>query len=231
MSRPRSASASAEPRPRRRPGLGDQRAGALAGRIERDIGMGNLAPGSWLKQIDLEARYRATRMQVRQALDRLAQKGLVHHRARRGYQVADFDPERLAQVMEIRAVLESAAAALVIDRLDEASLEAMLDAARRYRAAVDEGTIEELERTNLEYHRIMLAPCPNRELVALLFDLRGRVPVAVTRRRNTEAVLRRGAEHHFEIVDLIRARDLPALRRRMRAHNLSPTAPIEETES
>jgi DNA-binding GntR family transcriptional regulator len=164
-------------------------------------------------------------MEVRQALDRLVQKGLVKHLARRGYRVEDFDPERLAQVMEIRAVLEVAAAEMVIDRLDEASLKAMEAEAIRFRDAVLDGTVEETEDANLAFHRIMLGPCPNQELVALLFDLRGRVPVAVTRRRNSAAVLRRGAEHHFEIIRLIRARDLPALRRLMREHNLSPGAP------
>ncbi len=216
----------ARPRPRRRrPGLGSQRAAQLAERIAHEIALGLLAPGAWLKQAELEARHGATRMQVREALDRLTAKGLVRHPPRRGYQVEAFEPARLAEIMEIRAVLEAAAAALVIDRLDEASLAAMEEAAARYRSALAEGTTEEVERANLEFHRIMLAPCPNRELVALLFDLRARVPVALTRQRNTEAVLRQSAEQHNAIVRLIRARDLPALQQLMRLHNLSPDAP------
>jgi len=208
-----------------RPGLGPERAQALAKRVERDIGLGDLGPGAWLKQVDLEQRYGATRMEVRQALDRLAAKGLVKHLARRGYRVEDFDADRQAQIMEIRAVLEAAAAELVIDRLDEASLAAMEVQAERARVALLDGTVGEHEEANLAFHRIMLAPCPNRELVDLLFELRSRVPVAVTRRRNSPALLRRCAEQHFEIVRLIRARDLPALKQLMRVHNLSPRAP------
>jgi DNA-binding GntR family transcriptional regulator len=208
-----------------RPGLGAERARAVARAMETDIGRGELGPGAWLKQVDLEQRYGATRMEVRQALDRLVEKGLVKHLANRGYRVEDFDPERLAQIMQIRAILEAAAAALVIDRLDEASLAEMERQAALFRDAVDEGTAAEQEQANLAFHRAMLAPCPNRELVDLLFDLRGRVPVAVTRRRHSQALLQRGAQHHFEIVRLIRARDLPALQALMRVHNLSPDAP------
>ena len=206
-----------------RPGLGAERTLALAKQMERDIGLGDLGPGAWLKQIDLEKRYGATRMEVRQALDRLVAKGLVQHLARRGYCVAEFDAGRQAQLMEIRAVLEVAAAELVIDRHDEASLAAMQREAERYRAALLDGTGEEPEEANLEFHRLMLAPCPNRALVELLFDLRGRV--AVSRRRNGLAVLHRSIEQHFQIVRLLRARDLPALQQLMREHNLSPNAP------
>ncbi len=194
----------------------------LARQIEQDIHAGVLGTGSWLRQIDLEQRYAATRLDVRQALDRLVERGLVRHIARRGYQVEDFDPARVAAIMEIRAVLEVAAAALVMDLLDEAALALMGDAALRFATAVECGTVEAQEGANLDFHRAMLAQCPNRELVTLLFDLRGRVPAAVIRRRNNQALLRRAAQQHHEIIRLIRARDLPALQRVMREHNLTP---------
>lgn len=205
-----------------RPGRGADRARDLARQMERDISLGDLGAGAWLKQVDLEQRYGGTRMEIRQALDRLVEKGLVKQLPRRGYRVEDFDPARLAQIMEIRAILEVASAAQVIDRLDEASLAAMQVQAERCQAATQDGTVEEHEQANHAFHRIMLAPCPNRELVALLFDLRGRVPVAVTRRRNSLALIQRANAQHFEIIRLIRARDLPALQRLMREHNLSP---------
>ncbi|MBN8933883.1 MAG: GntR family transcriptional regulator, partial [Rhizobium pusense] len=47
--------------------------------ILHDIQTGILAPGAWLKQIDLEQRYRCGRPEIRRALDRLAQKRIVEH--------------------------------------------------------------------------------------------------------------------------------------------------------
>jgi DNA-binding GntR family transcriptional regulator len=193
--------------------------------LEQDIHLGRLGPGSWLRQIDLEAAYGATRLDIRQALDRLVEKRLVRHIARRGYQVEDFDPARVAQVMETRAVLEVAAAALVIDKLDESALATMQRHAEAFATALESGTVEDQEAANIAFHTAMLAPCPNREMVELLFDLRARVPSAVIRRRNTMDLLRRGADHHFAIIRLIRSRDLPALQQVMREHNLSPGAP------
>ena len=57
----------------------------------QDILAGVLLPGTWLKQIDLERRYKCTRPEVRRALDRLAQKRLVEHVPNRGFRVSSFD--------------------------------------------------------------------------------------------------------------------------------------------
>src|ERR671910_194029 len=78
--------------------------------IEQEIGVGNLAPGSWLKQVDLQHRYGCTRFDVRQALDDLVTKGLVRNVANRGYHVSEIDAQRVKNLLRIRAVLEVEAA-------------------------------------------------------------------------------------------------------------------------
>ncbi|WP_406702332.1 hypothetical protein [Sodalis sp.] len=47
--------------------------------ILHDIQTSLLGPGTWLKQIYLEQRYRCGRPEVRRALDRLTQKRLMVH--------------------------------------------------------------------------------------------------------------------------------------------------------
>jgi DNA-binding GntR family transcriptional regulator len=193
----------------------------LVGAIEQDISLGRLPPGSWLKQIDLESRYGAKRLDVRQALDLLVARGLVRHVERRGYTVEEFDPERVQQIMEIRAALEVEAATQVIDLIDEPVLQGMQAAAVAFEVALETGDPAEQDAFNRQFHAHMLSKCPNREIVKLLFDLRSRVPVWVIRQRNTHAILRRSALQHFEIIELIRKKDVQALRTLMRAHNLT----------
>src|SRR5215471_16120101 len=80
-------------------------AGDVATRIERDINIGALSPGAWLKQIDLERRYGATRLDVRQALDALVARRLVAHVPNRGYHVREFDQRSISDIYEVRAIL------------------------------------------------------------------------------------------------------------------------------
>src|SRR5438445_11521018 len=101
-------------------------------RIARDIQSGALAPGMWLKQIDLEQRYGCTRIEIRRALDRLAQRRLVEHIHNRGYHVFEPDGSETTNILEIRCILETAAADSIVGNADAASVKRLAELARRF---------------------------------------------------------------------------------------------------
>jgi hypothetical protein len=99
----------------------------LVNRIALDIQAGVFGPGTWLKQVDLEARYACTRIDLRRALDRLAANRLVEHVHNRGYHVYEADSRVYAELHDIRTVLELRAAesfqrspGLLFDEIDRA---------------------------------------------------------------------------------------------------------------
>ena len=63
----------------------------LVNRIADRHPVGRVRPGTWLKQIDLETRYKCTRIDLRRALDQLVAKRLVEHVPNRGYHVYASD--------------------------------------------------------------------------------------------------------------------------------------------
>lgn len=196
------------------------RARELAKLIEKDISTGRLSAGSWLKQVDLEAQYGASRLDIRQALDRLEEKGFVKLEANRGYRVETFDKERFRNVVTIRAILEVAAAAEVLKHIDEAGLERLHRRADAFAEAVNAGTVIAQEEANYAFHAAMLEFCPNADLVSMIFDLRSRVPVTLTREKNTAAILANTVREHYEIVERLRERDKAALEAVVHKHVL-----------
>ena len=48
-------------------------------------------------------------------------------------------------------------------------------------------------------------------LVSMIFDLRSRVPVTLTREKNTATLLARTVQEHYEIVERLRQKDRPGL--------------------
>src|SRR5260221_3839755 len=110
-------------------------------RIARDIQSGALAPGMWLKQIDLEQRYDCTRIEIRRALDRLAQRRLVEHIHNRGYHVFEPDGTQTTEILEIRCILETAAVDGIVSNADAAAVEHLAALARRVDALILDGTI------------------------------------------------------------------------------------------
>src|SRR6478735_1995738 len=90
--------------------------------MARDIQAGVFTPGTWLKQIDLESRYGATRMDVRRALDQLALKRLVRHVPNRGYHVHALDDRQADEIRDVRVILETAAAEIMVQSVNAADL-------------------------------------------------------------------------------------------------------------
>jgi DNA-binding GntR family transcriptional regulator len=192
----------------------------LARRIEEDITLGLLGGDTWLRQADLEQTYGCTRLRLREALDRLVDKGLVRLESNRGYKVVDLDVQKLAEILQVRAVLEVAAAEEIYNKFDAASLRHLKSLAKSFEQSVEEGTVIEQEQANRLFHASMLSHCSNSELVDLIFELRNRTPLSPNRRKNTPARVKQAAKEHYLIIDALRNKDLPGLCTLLRQHVL-----------
>jgi DNA-binding GntR family transcriptional regulator len=190
----------------------------IAEMIARDIQSGALAPGQWLKQIDLETRYQARRPDVRRALDRLVEKRLAEHLPNRGYHVYAADDQRADEIRDLRIILETAAVDGMIERASAHSIEAARALARRFEALVLGGTILELYDANLAFHQHMLELCGNRELVNVVKDLRSRVSSAPASQWQKRSRIDQSNAEHFDMVEALAAGDGERLRAIVRAH-------------
>ena len=86
---------------------------------------GTLEPGTRLRAEALAERLRTSRTPVREALVLLAREGLVEIEPRRGASVRSFDDADLADLYDIRALIEPRAAARAAERITAAQLERM----------------------------------------------------------------------------------------------------------
>lgn len=77
---------------------------------------GELPPGSRLTQEDCAASFNVSRQPVLQALRLLKQDGLVVDAGKRGVRVTPLDARVLAQIYEVRTVLDALAARLAAQR-------------------------------------------------------------------------------------------------------------------
>lgn len=86
---------------------------------------GQLGPGDRLQHDDIARQFGVSRMPVREALRVLHSEGLVELRPHRGAVVVDLRPEDVAEIFEIRAMLEAQAAELAAPNLTDATVERM----------------------------------------------------------------------------------------------------------
>ena len=183
----------------------------IATEIAIAIRDGAYRSGEWLRQIDLEEAFQATRFDVRTALDELAVRKTIEHVPNRGYRVIEVDLATYRAIRDTRIILESAACRLVIGQMDEGAI-ARLDAlAHDFSRAVQSGTRVEQSEINRAFHHLMYDACGNPVLVETIWGLRDRSRGSqVTVWNSHEALLQSDRDHHAMIAAL-RARDADGL--------------------
>jgi GntR family transcriptional regulator of vanillate catabolism len=95
---------------------------------------GDFQPGERISELPLVARLGVSRTPIRLALDRLAHEGLLEASPTGGFVVRAFTLEDVWDAIEIRGVLEGAAARLAAERLEHDS---ELTQLREYRDEMD----------------------------------------------------------------------------------------------
>ena len=181
--------------------------------ILHDILAGVLAPGVWLKQIDLEQRYQRSRPEVRRGLDRLVQRRLVEHVPNRGYHVFEPDGRQATEVSDIRVILETAVADKIVANASQLTTKKLRDLAHRFDDLIMNGTMIELYEANLAFHRELLALCGNSELVNLVTEIRQRTSSAPVSQWKTRARIEQSSREHHQMIDALAAKDIEELKR------------------
>ncbi|MBK1659311.1 GntR family transcriptional regulator [Paracraurococcus ruber] len=194
-------------------------------RLRDAIVQGALPAGSRISERSLAASLGISAQPVREALRRLEQDGMVVTLPRRGTVVADFGPDRQAEMGRIRAALEGAAAALAAQRADAAALDALAAQLAAMQAATAAAAPEQVSEANERFHGLIHQATGNAFLIRSLAALRAFDHFGRVRALNaTPQELPRALREHAGILAALQARDPDLAEARMRAHVLRSLA-------
>jgi DNA-binding GntR family transcriptional regulator len=174
--------------------------------IRDAIVRGQLAPGEQLRDQELGAWLQVSRTPVREALQRLAQAGLVVAQPGKMTRVAPEDPGLIRSARQIAAELHALALTLAFDALTDADVVSMEAANARLREALNSGDAEAAITADDDFHEVTLQRSGNPLIPEHL-------EVVTATLRRTEFLhfdsVRGSAspEQHTEIIAAIRATD------------------------
>jgi DNA-binding GntR family transcriptional regulator len=145
-------------------------------RVRTDILSGRHEPGSKLLTGEMCQRYGISSGVLREVLPRLAGEGLVVSEPQRGFRVAPVSVDDLRQLTEARVLVETTVLRQAISTGD-LQYEAELVAAHHTLAgtcAIDDGGAvrDEWLQAHSDFHRALLAGCPNQRLQLIAKQLR-----------------------------------------------------------
>ena len=201
-------------------------------RLYRDILVGARPPGERLRLEMLKSIYGIGPTPLREALQRIAQDGLVVSEGNRGFRVAPLDPVEFLDLNLARTVIEREALRLALERGDDA-WEAGVVAARHIMAKEDAALArarevpDSWERANSGFHAALVAACGSRTLLRLRAGLHDHCAryrrASVGRQRHARNL---GAEH-AAIAAAALARDLDRVLRLTEAHFARTAADLQ----
>lgn len=194
---------------------------------------GRLKPGERIRERELVALLGVSRSPLREAIRILETEGLITSLAYRGARVSDLSAGDLRDMLDVRIMLESFAARLAIERLDDAALQAMEEQVNRARAAGAQVDLEANFELGLGFHDMLVAASGNRKVVQIHESLKRH-----QRRYQHFAFTRvgrdlRALDEHADIVTALRRRDLAAVEHGLRAHllrfhaEIAPLLPVD----
>jgi DNA-binding GntR family transcriptional regulator len=180
---------------------------------------GRLKPGERLVEESLSAELGVSRVPVREALLALSAQGLVRIEPRRGATVAEITPRIVAELVEVRALLEGLNAKLAAQRHDPEIVGQLRDTLQRGNEAAQSGTREELASLNAEFHERLGEASRNSVLSEVMRGLRERTSLAFA--INGRARSREDWQEHAGVLAAVIAGDseLAALLANRHVHN------------
>jgi DNA-binding GntR family transcriptional regulator len=155
--------------------LPQRRSEQLGEEIEERIATGVYAPGMRLDESELAQTFGVSRTPVREALIQLASSGLVEIRPRRGAVVPEMNAERLCEMFEVMAELESMCARLAARRISPDEQSRLMSAHLACEAALNAGQADLYYQNNEIFHQCLYAASHNVFLVEQATTLQRRL--------------------------------------------------------
>ena len=133
--------------------------------IMADIEQGRMVPGQRLIETDLATRFAAGRNAVREAMQRLAARGVVDLSRNRSPAIRRFERDETLEVLTVCAAMLELAATLAAERYEATrDAAALRDALDMLEAARDADMPATFSRARRQFYRTVLAIGGNREL-------------------------------------------------------------------
>lgn len=189
--------------------------------LRRAILNGYFVPGQMLRQEEVAARLGVSRSPLREALPRLEAEGMVVLHPRRGYAVISLDPTEIAQLFDLRILLEAELARHAIERRQARDVECV----RTIVAEMNDPALLISGESRLawfalnnRFHDSLLKPGGHRHHLRALENASALIEPYIRMETNLTGDFSQAQQEHREIVDAFAVADAARFKRLIRKH-------------
>jgi len=176
-------------------------------RLQDVIRNANLQPGDPLSENRLSKALDISRTPVREALQQLAQEGMIQIIPGRAITVAAPSMQDVRDALHVRELLEPEVVRLAAEALPYDEREALQEMTKEMEVAARARDRQRWSQIDIKWHQILCDFCPNRLLGHMVLQARNRMQNKGSDDHVTDQYLIDGTLEHKEVVDAIMARD------------------------
>lgn len=189
--------------------------------IRRAIILGALRPGDRLTEALLSEQLGVSRPTVREALNALAEEGLVVKEPYRGMRVARLDPSAIHDIAVGRIALDMVAVDAILADRGGMAFATIERGWRRYEAEIFDADPVVQHDTHLEFHRCIWEASGNYLLEKLWPATAAQLTIALAEDRRRRADPEREHGVHLALMEALRTRDREVIRQAVSMHTLA----------
>ena len=165
---------------------------------------------------------------VREALNRLAEDGIVEKRRRRWYVTRSATAATMREIFEVRATLEGMCARLAAERIEPEEVEAMEQLLRDFNRVLREGDNQALIAVDHKFHQSIYQASGNRFLARALDDMYDLIYRLFYFALDRMGSVRGNIAEHKDILSALKAGDSRTAERLIQQHIRAFQAMVEE---
>ncbi len=195
----------------------------LSDYLRAAIVQGAITPNQRLVEETLAQELGVSRTPIREALRRLEAEGLVEFEAQKGARVRSVSTQELAELYELRSLMEGHAARLAAKRITDVELAALGESVNAFRALLAQTNargqqIQRLIENNNDFHTQIIRASRNRHLIRVATSLLESNALYGIYYYYDETKSRASLQEHAAILDALAARQAARAEKLMRAH-------------
>ena len=179
----------------------------IARALRTEIVTGRMRPGTTYKMGELADQFGASRTPIREAILELEAKGLVEITRGVGFRVSRPSAEELADILEVRKMLEIPATVAAAGKLDADSMRTARELLDLLTEAAEQNDLSTYLDRDYDFHQFLIARSGNAKLATIVGDLRDVQRVPGLTEIADEGNLKERNEDHVELLAAIEAGD------------------------
>jgi DNA-binding GntR family transcriptional regulator len=180
-----------------------------------------MKPGERLNVEELAEKLGVSLTPVRQAIQQLANEGLIEIKPRSGTFVASLSVRDVEETFDIRCALECLAAEKAVGHVSREDIKRLKELLKSLRKSIrNEEDRKTHERDNLEFHRVVIRASGNQRLAEMYEELNAHIKIARIHRGEADWPSRQAEEQaeHERIVAALVKGDATEVVNAMRQH-------------